>query len=150
MSTSLVKQISTAIHDNERIPEECIAYIEQRTIDEFYDFVMTEFKASKESVGLTKAMLAKRIGRGPEQVNRLLADPGNWTIHIVARLLLGIAGKEAILNSSSIFNRPSSNMRMEDILDENAIQKVDLGERRSDETNRLGESLNQLLGNKGA
>lgn len=126
MSTSLVQQISTAIHENERIPEECIAYFEQRTLDEFYDFVMSEFRASKESTGLTKATLAKRIGRGPEQVNRLLAYPGNWTIHTVVRLLLGIAGKEAILNSSSIFNRPPSNMRMEDVLDDDAIQKIDL------------------------
>lgn len=42
---------------------------------------------------LTKAKLARRIGRKPEVINRLLANPGNWTLDTVSDLLLALGAE---------------------------------------------------------
>lgn len=118
MSVSLEKQILTAIQKQERIPESVIAYLEQRALNEFHDYVLTLFKEERNRSSLTKAKLARRIGRGPEQINRLLANPSNWTIATVARLLAGIAAHEAKLTSDPICGRVPQNSHMGALLDE--------------------------------
>jgi plasmid maintenance system antidote protein VapI len=58
------------------------------------------FEAQKR--GLTKAELARRIGRPPEMVHRWLAAPRNLTLDTMCELLLGISGEEFLLSTAPI------------------------------------------------
>src|SRR5262249_10329825 len=111
MSTSPEMLFLSKLSEGEdiRIPEELCAYFEQRALNQVYDYVMSRFEYERESSGLNKAKLARRIGRGQDQVNRLLASPGNWTIATAARLLLGIGGEEPIFASKKLLGRKPRN-----------------------------------------
>ena len=56
-----------------------------------FDLVHAEFRKS----GLTQAELARRMGRRPEVVSRMLGAPGNWRLDTVSDLLFAISGAEA-------------------------------------------------------
>lgn len=105
MTMSPKPDFLSEISEGIKIPEAKMAYFEQRALNGFYDYVMRRFAEEQKNSKLTKATLAKRIGRGPDQVNRMLASPGNWTIGTLARLLVGIAGEEPILTSKKLAGR---------------------------------------------
>jgi len=65
-----------------------LGYIRTLNRHRQYDVVIKDFKQS----GLSKADLAKRMGRAPEVVGRLLARPGNWEADTYADLLFCISG----------------------------------------------------------
>ena len=73
---------------DERIPERTLGYVSQYTKDAMFDFVTTAFIES----GLSKSSLAKRLGKDPAQLTRILHQPGNWTIETCAELLFAING----------------------------------------------------------
>jgi hypothetical protein len=92
------------------IPLEKRAYFHARLRNRIYSFVLKKFTEKEKSEGLTKAELARRIGRKPEIITRLLGAPGNWTLETISDLLLGIAGEELDMTSSSLLNRIPRNM----------------------------------------
>ena len=96
----------------EQIPADALAYVGARARNRFYDFVLKRFNAS----GMTKAELARKIGKGPDRVNRLLGAPGNWTIETIAELLAGISGEEILPNAQDFSGRTCSNMSQEQLL----------------------------------
>ena len=55
-----------------------------------FTLVHKEFEKS----GITKAVLAERLGKGAEQISHWLGTPGNWTLDTVSDLLFAIAGAE--------------------------------------------------------
>lgn len=55
-----------------------------------YELVVSEFQKSR----ITKATLARRLGKRPEIISRLLGAPGNWTLNTVSDLLFAISGGE--------------------------------------------------------
>jgi hypothetical protein len=117
MNTSHETQFLSEIADPDAaIPESKLAYFEQRVLNGFYDYVLTQFEKECQEHGLTKARLARRVNRGADQINRLLASPGNWTIRTVARLLVGICAREARLESDNILGRKPQNMTTMDLL----------------------------------
>jgi len=107
------------IISGERIPPGKLAFFQARTRNRLYDFVMGKF-AEREAAGLTRAELARRIGKKPEQISRLLGAPGNWTTDTASDLLLGIAGEELNFSSSSLANRKPVNFTARDSLEESA------------------------------
>jgi hypothetical protein len=72
----------------DKISQGTLGYICTRNRQRQYDLVIREFKKS----GLTQAVLARRLGKSPEVVNRLLARPGNWEADTFAELMFGISG----------------------------------------------------------
>ena len=123
MSTSPATPFLSEIESVSPIPEAKLAYLEQRVLNSFYGFVVGKFLEQKESSSLTQAMLARRINRGTDVVNRWLASPSNWQIGTLARLLVGISGEEAVLSSSPLVGRAPRNQTVADLLadDENVI-----------------------------
>lgn len=117
-----------AIAESESIPEPTLAYIEQRVRNGYYNLVLTAFREEQARSGLTKAKLAKRINRGQDRVGHLLANPANWTIGTVARLLAGISGLEPVYETTSFRGRPAQNHRVIDLLEEaeSTIYRADL------------------------
>jgi hypothetical protein len=98
------------------IPLEKRAYFHARLINRIYAFVLDKFLEKQKSESLTKAELARRIGRKPEVITRLLGAPGNWTLETVSDLLLGIAGEELEPASSSLLDRVPRNIAASDLI----------------------------------
>lgn len=74
----------------EMVPLSTFGYFRARAQRRAYDMVIREFKKS----GLTQSELAQRLGKGTDQVSRMLAGPGNWTIKTASDLLFAISGAE--------------------------------------------------------
>ena len=78
----------------DRIPLGTLSYFRERFRDRLYDLVLSEFHRQVAECGLTKADVARRIGRRPEQITRWFGAPGNWTLETVSDLLLAVAKAE--------------------------------------------------------
>lgn len=72
------------------IPARAMAYFRARLSNKIHSLVLTEF-SKQESMGvISKASLARRIGKKPEQITRWLGSSGNWTVETLSDLLLGM------------------------------------------------------------
>jgi hypothetical protein len=87
------------------IPVGTLGYFRARNRWQAYDLVLTEFKNS----GLTKADLARRLGKRPEVVSRLLGAPGNWGLDTVSDLLFAICGAAVVYNATHPLELPARN-----------------------------------------
>ena len=90
---------------NERIPLEAIAYFRARNRNNAYHTVICEFQDS----GLSQATVARRLGKRPEIISRLLGAPGNWTLDTVSDLLFAISGAESKYGLSYPLEKPVRN-----------------------------------------
>src|SRR5438046_2923199 len=87
------------------IPVGTLGYFRGRNRWRAYDLVLTEFQKS----GLCQADLARRLGKRPEVISRLLGAPGNWGLDTVSDLLFAISGSEAYYSVSRPLDMPSKN-----------------------------------------
>jgi hypothetical protein len=87
------------------IPVSTLGYFRARNRWRAYDLVLTEFKNSE----LTKADLARRLGKRPEVVSRLLGAPGNWGLDTVSDLLFAISGAAVVYNTAYPLDMPARN-----------------------------------------
>lgn len=113
--TSFLYELATG----QPIPLSKRAYFGGRLRNRLYNFVLTKFLEKEASGELTKAELARRIGRRPEVITRLLASPGNWKLDTVSDLLLGISGEELGFSAFSPAALPRRNLVRPEWLDEN-------------------------------
>lgn len=104
--------VSADIDATGRISDSTFAYLGQRAKNLCYDFVMKKFLAS----GLSKADLARRMGKSPDRVNHMLATPANWTIRTIVELLAAISEEEFVPHSEKLAGRPPKNMTQADLL----------------------------------
>lgn len=70
------------------VSDRSLGYASAYTRNELHKLVLTAFREA----GISQATLAKRMKKRPEQISRLLAAPGNWTIDTAAELLFAIDG----------------------------------------------------------
>ena len=80
------------------------SYFQDRLKNRLYDLIIELFM-QREADGFTKAELARVLDKRPEQVSRLLANPGNWTLDTISDLLLGICKAELELGVSYPFEK---------------------------------------------
>lgn len=110
MSTPISRTpILSEIASGAPVPQEKLAYFQERTRNRLHTYVLKKFVEKERAGKLTRAELARRIGKRPEQVTRMLGAPGNWTIGTISDLLIGIAAEELEPNSSSLLSRPPRN-----------------------------------------
>ncbi len=114
MTISQKNSMLSEIESGLPIPKSKRAYFQARLQHRLYDFVVTKFQEKAKAEGLTKAELARRIGRRPESITRLLCSPGNWRLETVSDLLLGIAAEELDMASTSLLNRAPRNFNRPD------------------------------------
>jgi hypothetical protein len=95
-------------HSGPPIPVGKRAYFQERLRIRVFNFLLSKF-IQAQAKGLNKNMLAKRIDRSPEVVNRWLAAPSNLTVDTISDLLLGIAAEELELDASSPIGRVANN-----------------------------------------
>jgi hypothetical protein len=65
-----------------------LAYVGARAQLRAYSLVIKELKES----GITQAELAKRLGKAPEVISRMLSRPSNWEMKTFSQLLFAISG----------------------------------------------------------
>jgi hypothetical protein len=84
---------------------EAIAYFRARNRNNAYHTVIREFQDS----GLSQATVARRLGKRPEIISRLLGAPGNWTLDTISDLLFAISGAESTYGLSYPLEKPVRN-----------------------------------------
>lgn len=67
-----------------------LTYERQRLRNAIHHIVIEHFMAEAAKSGLTKAELARRLNKRPEQITRCLSAPGNWTLDTVCDLMLAM------------------------------------------------------------
>src|SRR5438270_926046 len=90
MTTSPKKSLISAVLDNERLEPYHLGYFQARMRNRIHDLVLSSFLEAAEQKGVTKADIARRLGKKPEQITRWLAAPGNWTFNTASNLLLAL------------------------------------------------------------
>jgi len=104
VTTSATPSFLTEILEGKVIPARKLAYFRTQLRYALHDVVLQEFLRQEDKVEINQADLARRIGRKPAQISRLLGAPGNWTINTVSDLLLGM-GIEPIISTQSLKDR---------------------------------------------
>ena len=89
----------------QRIPPSTLAYFRSRGRSRLFSAIHREIR----SKGVTQAELARRLGKDPAQINRLLSLPRNLTIDSVAEILFAVAGGEFDYKVEYPLEKPSSN-----------------------------------------
>jgi hypothetical protein len=105
--TQLLNEIGAG-HDGPQISPAKLSYFQERLRDRVFDFILGHF-VDEQAKGLSKAKLARRIGKKAEVVNRWLGAPSNLTLDTISDLLVGIAAEELILSSASLLGRAPVN-----------------------------------------
>jgi hypothetical protein len=97
-------------HTGPPIPEEKLVYFRTRSRNRLFHFILSKFLAGQQK-GLTKAALARRIGKSPEVINRWLGSPSNLTVDSISDLLIGISAEELAPASESLVEQTPRNYR---------------------------------------
>jgi hypothetical protein len=72
---------------DERLTTAQTSYLQAFAQDRAHDMVRELFMNIPREEGVTRAFLARRLGKKPEQITRWLSVPGNWTLNTFADLL---------------------------------------------------------------
>lgn len=131
MNISLKRPFLSEVLNGERIPLGTLSYFRERFRDRLYDLVMEEFLKQNTETGLTRAEVARRIGRRPEQITRWFGAPGNWTLETVSDLMLAISKSEPDVNLLPLEGRPARNYRWQNVPSERLKQESSLRPARS-------------------
>ena len=74
----------------DRVDPSTYAYFRTRNRFHLYNLLLSEFEKSQ----ISQATLARRLGKGADQVNRVLGSPGNLTLDTISDYLYAISGSE--------------------------------------------------------
>jgi len=75
--------------ESDQIPLARLAFFREELRNRLYAEIVARFHVLEDQ-GFTKARLARRIGKSPEQVIRWLGAPGNWTLDTASDLFTGM------------------------------------------------------------
>ena len=104
MSTSQMQK-TPASSTNQPLSTREITYYNRRlqnaVFNEIVKAIVEEVKAGR----ISRAMLAKRIGKEPPQITRWLSGPSNLTLDTISTILLGM---NAVLDAKVVFSRDIS------------------------------------------
>lgn len=124
MTTSRTSFLSEIL-SGDPIPLGKLAYFQERFKNRLYDAVVSEFLRQERESGLTRAEIARRIGKKPEQLTRWLGAPGNWTLATVSDLLLAM-GCEPEISISRLDDQPPRNFIKPGWLGAHTAQTADI------------------------
>jgi hypothetical protein len=108
------------------------AYFQQRLRLRIFNFILDKFVEAQKD-GLTKSLLARRIEKTPDVINRWLGAPGNLTVDTISDLLLGISAEELVPNAVSPLVRSESNY--------SHFHELSYTERNGKETQRAEQAI---------
>ncbi len=102
MTTSPQTSYLSELSEGKAIPIGKLAYFRGRLTNRIHELVLTEFNRLENEEKISRAELARRIGRKPEQVTRWLGAAGNWTIETLSDLLLAMGCEPAMSISALV------------------------------------------------
>ena len=107
MSTSQMQK-TPASSTNRPISAREIAYYNRRLQNAVFNEIVRAFVEEVKAGRITRATLAKRIGKEPAQITRWLSGPANLTLNTISIILLGM---NAEMDAKVVFSRdlPVSN-----------------------------------------
>ena len=108
MTTYPKKLLTDAIYSDKPLRPFQISYFGERYRNRLHAEVLKLFHKECQKRGLTKADLARRLNKRPEQITRWLSAPGNWTLDTVSELMLAM-GYEPIVGSQMLAESVPSN-----------------------------------------
>jgi transcriptional regulator with XRE-family HTH domain len=108
MTTSQKTWVSIITDESQPLTPGHIGYFQGRLRTRLYSKLMKLFLTKQENTGFTRADLARRLGKRPEQVTRWLAGPGNLKIDTLSDLLLAM-GHELEIEVKPIETRLKTN-----------------------------------------
>ncbi len=77
------------IRDSIPLAPRHLGYFERKLRNDFHASILKLFRERAAS-GMTKADLARKLDKRPEQITRWLSAPGNWTFDTAAALALAM------------------------------------------------------------
>jgi DNA-binding phage protein len=94
MTTYLQEQLNSAsyLEDAELSPA-ILGYFHAMSQDEAHDLILELFDRLSREKNITKAFIARRLHKQPEQVTRWLSAPGNWTMDTFTNLAVALGHK---------------------------------------------------------
>jgi len=95
MTTSQTPFLSEIL-GTEPIPSSKQAYFRRRLSNRIHQLILAEFMRRERAGTITRAKLARKIGREPAQVTRWLGASGNWTIDTLSDLALAMGCEPSI------------------------------------------------------
>jgi hypothetical protein len=120
MNTSPVTTMLSKPTGSNPIPIQILWYFQGRNRLHLYSLVVSEFKKS----GISQADLARRLGKKPDRVCKMLAAPGNWTSNTASDLLFAISGAEIQYSVSYPLDNAPRNATRPEWLDAPQIQSL--------------------------
>ncbi|MBX9467051.1 MAG: hypothetical protein KL839_03985 [Rhizobium sp.] len=107
LSTSHQTSLLAEPEGDARIPAATLGYVTEMAREEVFDMIAT---ACVEA-GVQRSQIARRLGKDPATVTRLLSAPGNYTIDTVAEMLFAINGNMFRPHRYAPMKEPRSNTR---------------------------------------
>ena len=104
MSTSQMQK-TPASSTNQPISARKIAYNSRRLQNDIFNEIIKAFVEEVKSGRISRATLAKRIGKEPAQITRWFSGPANLTLNTISTILLGM---DAELDAKVVFSRDMS------------------------------------------
>ena len=104
MSTSQMQK-TLASSTNQTISAREIAYNNRRLQNDIFNEIIKAFVEEVKAGRISRATLAKRIGKEPPQIIRWLSGPANLTINTISTILLGMGAE---LDAKVVFSRDIS------------------------------------------
>lgn len=90
MTISPKMSLISAISDEHPLTPAQLGYFRSRLRTRIHEVILSIYLDEKKKSGTTKADLANRLGKAPEQITRWLAAPGNLRLDTVSDLLLAM------------------------------------------------------------
>lgn len=78
------------IRDEAPLAPRHLGYYERKLRNDFHAAILKLFQ---DEAGMTRADLARKLGKRPEQITRWLSAPGNWTFDTAAALALAMGSR---------------------------------------------------------
>lgn len=96
MTTSQPATFLSEVISGVPIPPEKLGYFRGRFSNRLHELLLDLFVELERAGKITRASLARRIGKAPEQITRWLGAPGNLTLDTVSDLFLGMGYEPAV------------------------------------------------------
>jgi len=78
------------IRDEAPLAPRHLGYYERKLRNDFHAAILKLFQ---DDAGMTRADLARKLDKRPEQITRWLSAPGNWTFDTAAALALAMGSR---------------------------------------------------------
>lgn len=104
MSTPQMQK-TPASSTNQPISARQIAYYNRRLQNVVFNEIIRAFVEEVKAGRISRAALAKRIGKEPAQITRWLSGPANLTLNTISIILLGM---DAEMDAKVVFSREIS------------------------------------------